>query len=167
MAAAGHAALSILLGFAVVALGFVFSEVVSLYVTEAAGLIMLVGGVLYALRELRSNNGRNHEEELQRELLKGQRNHEKRFGYFAVLGAALSPDLSILPIFLLAVPFGIGFAFDTAVVFGLASVAALLVFLTLGTAGLSRAFERVPSRYNDAIVGLVIAVVGAYILVAG
>lgn len=167
MAAAGHAALSILLGFAVVALGFVFSEVVSLYVTEAAGLIMLVGGVLYALRELRSNNGRNHEEELQRELLKGQRNHEKRFGYFAVLGAALSPDLSILPIFLLAVPFGIGFAFDTAVVFGLASVAALLVFLTLGTAGLSRVFERVPSRYNDALVGLVIAVVGAYILVAG
>lgn len=83
-----------------------------------------------------------------------------------MLGAALSADLSILPIFLLAVPLGLGLAFETAVVFGLASVAALLIFLLLASAGLARALERVPSKYNNALVGFVIAAVGAYVLSA-
>ena len=90
-----------------------------------------------------------------------------RFRYFAVLGAALSPDLSILPIFILAAPIGLSFAFDTAIVFSAASILALLVFLLLGSAGLGKAFERVPSKYNDALVGFVIAAVGLYILATG
>jgi putative Mn2+ efflux pump MntP len=83
------------------------------------------------------------------------------------LGAALSPDLSILPIFLLAVPIGLSFAFDTAVVFAIATILSLLAFLWLGSAGLAKAFERVPPKYNDALVGFVIAAVGIYILLAG
>jgi len=42
-----------------------------------------------------------------------------------------------------------------------------LTFLLLGSAGLAKAFERVPPKYNDALVGFVIAAVGVYILVAG
>jgi hypothetical protein len=52
-------------------------------------------------------------------------------------------------------------------VFGLASVAALLLFLLLGTAGLARAFERIPPWYSGALVGFVIAGVGVYTLIAG
>jgi hypothetical protein len=50
-------------------------------------------------------------------------------------------------------------------VFGLASIAALLFFLSLGMAGLTRVFEGIPPRYNDALVGLVIAAVGMYVLI--
>ena len=164
MTAAGHVALSVLLGFTIVALGLVFSRQVSVYVTEATGVIMVAGGLLYGLRELRVTNDEDFEIETREKLSRGEDEFGKRFRYFAVLGAALSPDLSILPIFLLAVTFGLGFAIDTAVVFGLASVAALLFFVLFGTVGLAKVFERIPPKYNDALVGFVIAAVGAYIL---
>lgn len=167
MTAAGHVALSILLGFAVVEVGILFSERISTYITEGTGVLMVVGGLLYAARELRSDKTENFERETQDELSKGEGTLGKRFRYFAVLGAALSPDLSILPIFLLAIPAGIGFAIDTAVVFAFASIASLLLFLLLGSAGLVKAFEKIPPKYNDALVGFVIAAVGAYILLTG
>jgi len=167
MTAAGHVALSILLGFAVVEVGILFSERISTYITEGTGVLMFVGGLLYAARVLRSNKTEDYERETQDELSKGEGTLGKRFRYFAVLGAALSPDLSILPIFLLAIPAGIGFAIDTAFVFAFASIASLLLFLLLGSAGLAKAFEKIPPKYNDALVGFVIAAVGGYILLAG
>jgi hypothetical protein len=163
--AVGHAALSVALGFTILGAGLAFSNQVSGYVTEAIGLAMFVGGLIYAVRELRINGKKDIARETVEELSRGETRFGKRFRYFAVLGAALSPDLAILPVFLLALPIGLGFAFATALVFGLSSIAALLFFLTLGMAGLGRVFERIPPRYNNALVGFVIAVVGAYVII--
>lgn len=167
MTAAGHVVLSILLGYVIVGVGLIFSQQVSLYVTEGTGVIMVVGGLTYGIRELRSANNVNYEEETRMRLSGGEGTLGKRFRHFAVLGAALSPELSVLPIFLLGVPLGLGFVLDTAIVFGLASVVALLFFLLLGTVGLAKALERIPPKHNDALVGFVIAAVGAYILAVG
>lgn len=167
MTAAGHVALSLLLGFAVLYVGIAFSPQASLGVTEAIGVIMIAGGLIYGAKMLMSHATEDYERETQEELSKREGRLGKRFSYFAVLGAALSPDLSVLPIFLLAAPIGLSFAVDTAVVFSIASILALLVFLLLGSVGLARAFERIPPKYNDALVGFVIAAVGLYILVAG
>lgn len=164
MTAVGHVALSVLLGFAILGLGIVFSQQLSVYVTEAIGAIMLLGGLVYGIRELRVNVEEDYVRETNEKLAKGEGTFGRRFRYFAVLGAALSPDLAILPIFLLAVPVGLGFAFATALVFGFSSILALLLFLILGMAGLARVFERIPPKYNDALVGFVIAAVGAYVL---
>lgn len=165
MTALGHVALSVVLGFAIVVVGLAFSKQISVDVTEAIGLAMLAGGLAYGVWELRGKSAEDYEEETREELAKGEDRFGKRFGYFAVLGAALSPDLAILPIFLLAVPVGWSFVFLTAVVFGASSVAALLFFLVLGTAGLEKAFARLPPKYSDALVGFVVAAVGAYVLV--
>ena len=165
MTAVGHAALSVALGFAILGVGYEFSSRVSGYVTEAIGLAMLVGGLAYAIRELKTDRYEDYAKEAFEELSVGEAKFGSRFRYFAVLGAALSPDLAILPVFLLALPIGLSFAFAAAVVFGFASIAALLFFLVLGMAGLARVFERIPPRYNDALVGLVIAAVGVYVLI--
>jgi putative Mn2+ efflux pump MntP len=167
MTGVGHVALSILLGFAVVEVGIIFSQQASVYITEATGLVMVVGGLLYGARELMSHKTEDYEKEARDRLSRGDDTVAKRFRYFAVLGAALSPDLSILPIFLLAVPIGLSLAVDTAIVFAIASIAALLTFLLLGSAGLAKAFEKIPPKYNDALVGFVIAAVGVYILLVG
>jgi len=167
MTALGHVGLSVLLGFVIVEVGIAISQQASVYITEVTGVIMVVGGLIYGTKELMSNKSEDYEREVLEGVSKREGNLGKRFRYFAVLGAALSPDLSILPIFLLAAPIGLGFAFDTAVVFAIASVLALLIFLLLGSAGLAKAFERIPPKYNDALVGFVIAVVGLYILLAG
>jgi len=167
MTAVGHVTLSILLGFAVVEVGIIFSHQASLYITEGTGAIMVVGGLIYGARELMSSKTEDYERETQEKISKGQGTLGRRFRYFAVLGAALSPDLSILPIFLLAAPIGVAFAIDTAIVFAIASIASLLAFLILGSAGLAKAFEKIPPKYNDALVGFVIAAVGVYILLVG
>jgi len=39
--------------------------------------------------------------------------------------------------------------------------------LLLGSAGLTKAFEKIRPKYNDALVGFVIAAVGAYVILAG
>lgn len=167
MTALGHVALSVLLGFAIVEVGIAISQQASFYITEGTGVIMVVGGLIYGSKELLSNKSEDYEREVLEGVSQREGNFGKRFRYFAVLGAALSPDLSILPIFLLAAPIGLAFAFDTAIVFAIASVLALLVFLLLGSAGLAKAFERIPPKYNDSLVGFVIALVGLYILLAG
>ncbi len=167
MTAFGHVCLSVALGFAIVGIGLVFSQQISKYATESIAVAMLMGGTYYGIRELRTNDKENYEEEALRGLERGEGRFGRRFGYFAVLGAALSPDLAILPIFLLAVPIGAGFALATALVFGVASIAALLIFLTLGAAGLAKVFERIPPKYNDSLVGFVVAAVGVYILLVG
>ncbi len=167
VAAVGHVIFSVLLGFLILGLGILVSKQVSLYVTEGTGVVMVVGGLFYGGKQLRSKDkGEDYEAETTSRMANAGK-AERPFHYFAVLGAALSPDLSILPIFLLAVPFGLGFALDTAVVFGVASVGALLLFLLLGTFGLAKAFERMPPKYNDSLVGFVIAAVGVYILIVG
>lgn len=110
MTAVGHVALSVLLGFAIVAMGLLFSQEVTLYINEGTGLIMIVGGVAYGFRELRPVNEEDYETEVEGKLARGAGTLGKSFSYFAVLGAALSPDLSILPVFLLAVPLGLSLA---------------------------------------------------------
>ena len=128
---------------------------------------MLTGGLLYGIRELMRGGKEDYEKETAEGLARGRDRFGSRFRYFAVLGAALSPDLAILPVFLLALPDGWGLALATALAFAVASVAALLSFLVLGVAGLARVFERLPPKYNNALVGFVIAAVGLYVLVVG
>lgn len=159
----GHVALSIILGFAVVSLGLLFPKSLFTYVTEAIGLIMLIAGSWYAITALRSKETIDYKKE-------GAEHFKKGASYFAVLGAALSPDLSILPIFLIAIPIGFNFAIYTAIVFGISSLATLLILVGFGHlivehSRFSKKIESMHPKYNDALIGIVIALVGVYILI--
>jgi len=128
---------------------------------------MIVAGLAYGTKTLTSRQPLEHHGKVEDEdtQIKGSLGSDVR--YFAVLGGALSPDLSILPIFLLAVPVGMGLAVETAMTFAVASLLSLLLLVSVGSMGLSKVFERVPAKYNNALVGFVIAAVGAYVLFLG
>ncbi len=164
-AGVGHVILSVALGFAVVGLGFIFSTVVSFYVTETVGVIMLVVGGFSVGRAI--VNREKALRERSQDTKETAKKLERGAGYFAVLGAALSPDLSILPIFLVAVPIGVTVAFDTAIVFALASILTIVLLVLGSSAGFGVALEKIPPEYNEAVAGVVIALVGVYILVLG
>ena len=163
----GHVLLSVALGFVIVGVGVLFTESLSSQIAFGTGVLMLAIGLAYGVRELLSNRPKDYQREAEGEYLKAGGGEGRTVGYFAVLGAALSPDLSILPIFLLAVPVGFGLAMGTAVVFGFASILSLLILVLLGSWGLDRFFERIPPKYNNALVGFVVAAVGAYIVLFG
>lgn len=160
----GHVVLSIILGFVVVIVGIVTSKFVLSAITKIIGVIMIAAGLFYAVKAYMSEehcdeSGKPH-------------THSREVGSFAVLGAALSPDLSILPIFLIAIPVGIAFAFQTAIVFAVASISTLLIMVFVGHylvehSRFAKRLENLDSRYNDALTGLVIAAVGVYILFFG
>lgn len=162
--AGGHALLSIVLGLGVVLVGVVFSRGFSYYVTLATGGVMLVLGLAYGLRTLLSETG-----VAAGEAAGGEKGDPSKRGaaYFVVLGGVLSPDLSILPVFLLASQVALTLVFTTALVFAAASVLSLLVLIAVGSRGIGRALTRVPQKYSDSLVGFVIAAVGAYVLIFG
>ena len=164
--ACGHVLLSIALGFGIVLAGLAFSQRLASEITFSTGALMLVVGAGYGISKLREKEPEDYGREADREMAKAK-SSGKGMTYFVVLGGALSPDLSILPVFLLALPAGLGFVFDAALVFALASILSLLALVLAGSAGLARVLSHAPANYNDALVGFVIAAVGAYVIAFG
>jgi nickel/cobalt exporter len=166
--ATGHTVLSAALGFGIAVAGLLFSRLISSYISYAVGFVMLAVGVFIGVRALVSKK--------KEEVTPGEKLLEKKkqnasglngIGYFAVLGAALSPDLSITPIFLASITVGVLFAFYLLIIFVVTSILAQLVLVQVGIKGLAKTFEHVPEKYNDSIVGFIIAAVGIYIILAG
>jgi nickel/cobalt exporter len=168
MTAIGHVGLSVALGLVVVVIGLVFSHLISYYLDVGIGLIMVGAGLVVGIIPLvRKSTPHKHHHDHEHE-----HNEEKKFdkltskiGYFAVLGAALSPDPSIIPIYLSAISAGFYFALELSVVFATASILTLLLLVQLGTVGLAKTLAKIPEKYNDSIVGFVIMAIGIYVLV--
>ncbi len=177
--AIGHVALSIVMGLVVMAVGLLVSRLVSSYIDTGIGLIMIVvGGIFGIIPLLRKNDHHKHDHDHEHmhdhdHEHKDVHDHEKKskisqkLGYFIIIGAALSPDPSIIPIYLTTISSGIYFALELSVVFAAASILTLLFLVQLGNVGLGKTFARIPEKYHDSMVGFVIAAIGIYILVSG
>ena len=166
--AIGHSVLSAALGFGIAVAGLLFSRLISSYISYVVGFVMLIVGFFIGVRALIS---RKKEEVTPGEkLLEKEKNNATKLngiGYFAVLGAALSPDLSITPIFLASITVGLLFAVYLLIIFVVTSILSQLVLVQVGIKGLAKTFEHIPEKYNDSIVGFVIAAIGIYIIIAG
>jgi nickel/cobalt transporter (NicO) family protein len=181
--ATGHVALSVVMGLSVVAVGLIFSHLISSYLDIGIGLVMVVAGLIVGIIPLVGKSTHHHDDHEHDDHGHGHEHHEhehdsknknkntKRLtqgiGYFAVLGAALSPDPSIIPIFLSAISAGFYFALELSVIFAISSIVTLLLLVQLGVAGLAKTLAKIPEKYNDSLVGFVIAAIGIYILVSG
>ena len=159
VSALGHVSLSVLLGLTIVVLTSEFPAFLTGYFTQAIGLIMVITGLYVTVNSLRTKNGQSASRE--------GSSLTRSTGYFAVLGAALSPDLSILPILLVAAPLGFITMVRTMIVFAVSSILIDLLLVIAFSILFSRAVEKLPSKYNDALVGLVVAAVGVYVLILG
>jgi hypothetical protein len=157
--ALGHVSLSVFLGLTIVALASVFPTFLTGYFTQAICFIMVITGLYVAVNSLRTKNSES----------KSDRGSSlaKSTGYFAVLGAALSPDLSILPICIVAAPLGLITMVRTMMIFAATPILTDLSLVIAFSILFSRAVEKLPSKYNDALVGFVVAAVGVYVLILG
>ena len=164
--AIGHVGLSVVMGLVVVVIGRVFSHLISDYLDTGIGIAMIGAGLVVGIIPLVRKSGHHHDHH------EHDHDEEKKFGkltskvgYFAVLGAALSPDPSIIPIYLSAISAGFYFALELSVVFAAASIATLLLLVQLGTVGLAKSLAKIPEKYNDSMVGFVIMAIGIYVLI--
>ena len=160
--AVGHVTLSIVMGLAVVGIGLVFSHLISYFLDTGIGVIMVGAGLIFGLKPLLVKKVHHHDHaEKETQSINKLRGG---IGYFVVLGAALSPDPTIIPIYLSAISAGFYFALELSAVFAASSILTLLLLVQLGAAGLAKAFEKIPEKYNDSLVGFVIAAIGVYVL---
>jgi putative Mn2+ efflux pump MntP len=165
----GHSILSATLGFGIAVAGLLFSKLISSYISYTVGIVMLAVGLFIGIRALVSKKKREvtpEEKLLEQKKIKNVMGLNG-IGYFAILGAALSPDLSITPIFLASITASLLFALYLVIIFVVTSVLTQLILMQVGVKGLAKTFEHIPEKYNDSIVGFIIAAIGIYMIIAG
>lgn len=174
LAGVAHVMLSIVLGGAIIAVGLEFRSTVESAQSAIIGGLLIATGVGFAVFELRGHghaHGQAHEHE---------RDHghhdasadalEERGGVRALaavmvpFGAAASPDLTILPVFLAASTIGAGAAVGSLVVFAAVTIATI-VGLTLAAArGGYQIHGAWLDRWGNALTAGTLIVIGALVL---
>jgi hypothetical protein len=174
LAGATHVLVSIALGAVIIVVGLQFRSSVESAKDAVVGGVLLVTGIAFIALEL-TGRGRSHPHSHPHSHSHGDpgRTHSHRHregrvhGLASVVvpfGAAASPDLTILPVFLAATAAGVATAVGSVVIFAAVTVGTI-VGLTLG-ATLSGYQVRGHwlERWGNACTALVLVVIGALVL---
>jgi nickel/cobalt transporter (NicO) family protein len=167
---------SLLLGGIIVAVGLQFRSAVLGAEDAIVGGLLIATGVLFALYEFSGRghhrpHGSEHEHEHAPQL--GSHSHPLREtrsqrvrGIAAIMvpfGAAASPDLTILPVFLAAAAVGAGAAIGSLVAFAVVTIATFVVLTVAAAAGGYQVRARWLDRFSGVITAVVLVVVGVLV----
>ena len=159
-AGATHVLLSLLLGAIVIAVGLRLREVIEQ--NEAivvGGLLALTGAILLVVELF----GRGHHHTEHGHGHGHGHGHNRRTKLLAVVlpfGAAASPDLTILPVFLAASALGALAAVGAVLVFALATLGTIVGLTVLAAGSAARLRSALIDRYAGPITALVLLVIG-------
>ncbi len=173
-AAAGvaHVLLSLLLGALVIGVGLRFREVIEHNETMVVGGLLAVTGAVFLAIELL---GRGHHHNTPTHTHAHGHGHGhghdtavatrpgKLLAVVLPFGAAASPDLTILPVFLAASALGPGAAIGTVLVFATATVGTITGLTVLAAGSAARLRGALIDRYAGPITALVLLVVGVLV----
>ncbi len=132
LAGVAHVLVSIVLGAAIIAVGLQFRSSVQSAQSTIVGSLLIATGIGFALLQ-RSGHGHRHAHAHDHDGDGATARASRLHGWAAVMvpfGAAASPDLTILPVFLAATTAGVATAVGSLVVFALVTIATI-VTLTL------------------------------------
>ena len=181
LAAVAHVLVSLLLGAAIVAVGLQFRSTVQSAQDTIIGVVLIVTGAGFALLEL-SGRGHGHAHDHDHghhhhghapddhEHAHDQHEHEpdgarggRVLSIMVPFGAAASPDLTILPVFLAATAAGALAAVGALIVFSTVTIATI-VGLTLGACfGGYQIRGKWLERWGNAFTAAVLVVIGALV----
>ena len=187
-AAAGvaHVLVSMLLGAVVIVIGLQVRSSIEGAQDTIVGLLLIATGVGFAIFELTGHghshsyahshgDGHDHEDEAEHaqghehsdEHAHGTESPARGRSALAVMvpfGAAASPDLTILPVFLAATTAGAATAVGSLVVFGAVTVGTIVSLTLLATAGGYQIGGQWLDRWGNAITSAVLIVIGVLVL---
>jgi nickel/cobalt transporter (NicO) family protein len=180
LAGLAHVLVSLLLGALIVVVGLHFRATVEHAQNVVVGGVLLLTGVGFAAFEL-SGRGHSHDHAHDAEdptAHDGHREHARGHGHaerdrgrlrglaaiMVPFGAAASPDLTILPVFLAATTAGVGTAVGSLLAFAVVTIVTI-VGLTLAAAlGGYRVRGQWLERWGNAITAGVLLAIGALVL---
>jgi hypothetical protein len=186
LAAVAHVLVSLVLGAVIVIIGLQLRSTVQSAQDAIIGVILIATGVGFALVELtghghshsHDHDHHGHDQHGHDQHGHDQHGHEGEFdalpethqgvrGLAAVMvpfGAAASPDLTILPVFLAATTAGAATAIGSLVVFAVVTIATILTLTLVATAGGYQIGGDWLERWGNVITASVLIVIGLLVL---
>jgi nickel/cobalt exporter len=181
LAGIAHVLVSVILGGIIVLVGLQFRHAVQSAQDTVVGVILILTGVAFAAIEITGHGhrhgpgGHTHDHGHRR----GHDDHDHdhrhddagappRFGGLAAImvpfGAAASPDLTILPVFLAACASGIGAAVGSVVVFAAVTIGTIVTLTLLAARGGYQVKGAWLERWGNAFTAVVLVVIGGLVL---
>jgi len=180
LAGAAHVLVSVILGAVIVLIGLQLRSQVQHAQDTIVGLLLIGTGVVLAAMELTGHghghaHAHDHHTHDHDHPDHDQPDHDHRPprprsrlpGVAAVMvpfGAAASPDLTILPVFLAASASGPGPAVGSLAVFAVVTIATIITLTVLAAAGGYQLRTRWLDRWGNAVTAVTLVVIGALVL---
>jgi nickel/cobalt transporter (NicO) family protein len=169
LAGIAHVLLSLVLGAVIIAVGLQFRSTVQSAQDTIIGSVLIATGVGFVVLELTGRgHSHDHDERGHAEHELGG-HHERRGvrGLAAVMvpfGAAASPDLTILPVFLAATTAGVATAIGALVIFAAVTIGTIVGLTLTATRGGYQIRGEWLERWGNAITAMVLFVIGLLVL---
>lgn len=171
LAGVAHVLVSVVLGAIVVAIGLQFRSAVLHAEDGIVGGLLIATGVLFAVLQVRGHHHpHDHDDHDPGHRPHGHELDEQpgsRRGRLAAImvpfGAAASPDLTILPVFLAAAAVGAVAAIGSLVAFAVATIATFVALTVTATAGGYQVRTAWLDRFANAITAFVLVLIGALV----
>jgi len=164
-----HVLVSVVLGAVIVIVGLQLRSTVEHAQDAIVGSLLIATGALFAVLEL-TGHGHAHAHDHDHDHAHGHthdHDHATSHSLLSVMvpfGAAASPDLTILPVFLAATTAGAGAAIGSVVVFGAVTIATIVGLTLFAAAGGYRVRGRWLERWGNLLTAGVLIVIGALVL---
>jgi nickel/cobalt transporter (NicO) family protein len=170
LAGAAHVAVSVVLGGVIIAVGLSLRSVIESRTNLIVGAVLVLTGLAFLLAEA-TGHTHHHEDDHHHAdhddhyhgIGEGHRPTPRGLALLIPFGAAASPDLTILPVFLAAATLGPGAAIGSLIVFTIVTVSTFVGLTTLAVAGSYQLTSRWLDRYANTMTAVALIAVGALI----
>jgi hypothetical protein len=170
LAGVAHVLVSLTLGAVIIAIGLQFRSTVEHAQDAIVGGLLIATGLGFLAFEL-SGRGHSHshdDDDDGHDHDHHEHEHEHGglrglAGIMVPFGAAASPDLTILPVFLAATTAGAGAAVGSLVAFGLVTITTIVTLTLAATAGGYQVRGNWLDRWGNAITAAVLLIIGTLV----
>ena len=178
LAGIAHVLLSLILGGVIIAVGLQFRSTVQSAQDTIIGCLLVATGLGFAVFELTGHgHGHGHAhsngaDEPHGHTHEHQHSADERHGIRGLaaimvpFGAAASPDLTILPVFLAAAAVGGATAIGSLVIFGAVTIATIVTLTVAVTRGGHQIRGQWLDRWGNTITAITLVAIGALVLTA-
>jgi nickel/cobalt exporter len=175
LAGVAHVVVSIALGAVVILVGLEFRSSIEHAQDAIVGSLLITTGVGFLVLEL-TGHGHPHPHDHAHDPdhphdhdhdHASDHSHGRRHGLLAVMvpfGAAASPDLTILPVFLAATTAGAGVAIGSVIVFGAVTIATIVTLTLVATVGGYQIRGGWLDRFGSIFTATILIVIGVLVL---
>jgi threonine/homoserine/homoserine lactone efflux protein len=172
LAGVAHVLISIALGAVIIAVGLQFRSEVQGAQNTIIGCLLIATGIGFAALELTGHgHGQHggHRHEHDGDVHGHEHSHDQRGirGLAAIMvpfGAAASPDLTILPVFLAATTAGVAPAIGSVLIFAAVTIATIVGLTLVAARGGYQIRGEWLERWGNALTALVLVVIGVLVL---